>query len=188
MFFGIRSFFTAAALVLLPLCAQAGRDYTFIDLDYIHTSIDAGPFDIDGDGLGISGSWAFADQFHLFGGWSYQEFDFDVDTHELALGAGFNTEINEQLDFVANVALLHADVEGGGDEDGFQLGLGIRSQINERFQVDGGLTYVDLGDDDIVVSGKGRYFFTDFFAGTLGLELADDVVVFELGVRWELGR
>lgn len=177
------------ALGFVPGMASAKMNYSFIEGGYVNTEIDTGPSDVDGDGIGIAGSWGFAEQFHAFGSYTTQDFDFGIDLDLLRLGAGFNIELSPMIDFVATAAYVDASIDGGGDENGYELGAGVRSQLGERFQLDGGVAYTDYGSsDDTSLRIDARYFVMETLALGAGAEFGDDVTTWKVGVRWEFAN
>ena len=182
----------AALLLATPALAQ-DLSYNFVQLGYQSIELDAGPFDVDGDGFVLSGSFEIADQFHVFGGYGTADFDFDVDLTELSLGLGFNTPIADNTDLVASIAYVEADVDtngfGSADENGYGASVGLRSMIAPNFELAGSINYVDLGDsDDTSFDAAGWYYFNDNVAGGVGLGFGDDVTSYGIAVRVFFGR
>src|SRR5690606_15264766 len=90
---------------MLPLGAVAqDLDYTFVEAAYVK---DAGPLDIDGDGLSLQGSVLITDNVFLLGEyWSYDSRN--IDTTSYALGAGMRWGLKPELDLVADLGYVHA--------------------------------------------------------------------------------
>lgn len=132
----IRKIFPVAALataVALPASAMAAEDisYTYVQLDYIVQDIDAFEDDQvfddvledvdDGSGFGIEGSFAFANNFFVFGKYSNTEADFTYidddglfvpqgeDIKSFDLGLGYFLPLSDTLDFVARAAYTDVD-------------------------------------------------------------------------------
>jgi opacity protein-like surface antigen len=160
--------------------------------------------DPEGDGFGIGGSVAVTDLVHVFA--SYGDSDLDVDVlginvdlgyTVLTAGAGLNYAVSETVDLVGQLEFvdveLEADVPGFGsaseDESGYGLSGGARGMITERFELNGGIRYVDLGDDadDTTFSLGAVYDFTDVVAAQVGLAFGDDVTSYGAGVRFYFG-
>jgi opacity protein-like surface antigen len=157
-----------AVLVLTPWFAQAdGFDYTFVDGGIANTDVDLGPLDVDADGFTVGASFAINDDLHAFGSYEDQDFDFGVNGSVFELGAGFHTGISDDLDFVADLAYLDAEIAtpiGSADESGYAVGGGIRTRLSDAFELDAGLRYVDLDDSDTLIRVGGRYYFNPSFA------------------------
>ena len=181
----LRSVVLASLLAaMLPGVAAAGRNYTYLDAGYLSTDLD-GP--ADGDGLGVLGSYAVGRNYHLVGGYAFQEFDFGVDVHTLTLGGGYHSAISPVIDILGGAALLRTSVDGGGDETGFELSGGVRAEPTHRVELEGALAYVDLTDGDLALRLHAHYHFTPAIAAGLGLDFDDHATTFSLGVRWALG-
>lgn len=179
------------ALSLLPAAAGAqGLNYTFVEGGYVNSDIDAGPFNADGDGLGIRGSFAFGDKFHAFGAHATRDLELDIDTDQLEFGVGRHWSLRDNIDFIGEVSWVDADLDGpfgGSSENGLGLGAGLRSRLSPSLELEGGLNYVDLDDSNTSWSFSGRYFLWDRFAVGAGLEFDDDETAWNIGLRAEFG-
>lgn len=177
------------AATLTPAVGMSQFSYTAVELSLIDIELDAPS--VDGDGFDIAGSFEINDQFFAFGAYQDQSLDFGIDGSALSLGAGYHDSINEQLDFVATASLVSAEVEAfgfSGDDDGFGIAGGIRAALNQDFQVDAMLNWVDLDDSgsDTFISVTGRYYFNESIAALLQTSFGDDDAdVFRIGVRFE---
>lgn len=180
-----------AGLLLVPVGAYAGGfNYSYVDVGYIDTEADAGPIDIDGDGVGVLASFSVADEFHVFAGYEDLGFDFDIDTTTIVLGGGMNYVINDDWDFVGRVSYVSVDVDtpvGSGDDDGYALEGGVRGRLSSEFEIEAGLEYVDVSSSDTSVFVKGRYYFGSGMAVGAGLDLNDGDTTLTILVRFPIG-
>jgi hypothetical protein len=178
-------------LVALPLGAQAdGFDYTFVEGGIVNTEVDAGAFDVDGDGFGIGGSFAVADNIHILASYTDEDYDLGIDGNTLSIGAGFNTALSTDLDLIAHISYVNAELEAGPfsvDEDGYSLGAGIRARTGDKVELEAGLDYVDLDESDTVLRVGGRYYFNDAFAVGASIADTDGGLSWTIGVRAEFG-
>jgi hypothetical protein len=176
-----------ATLLCLPgLASAADFKYTFLEGGYVSTELDVGPVDVDGDGLGVRGSFEFAEEWYAFAGLADLEFDFGVDGTQLEFGAGWHNPINQDVDLIAEVGYVSVDLDSGfgsADDDGFGVGVGVRAQAWEQVQLEAGIAYVNLEDSDTSVNFAGRYNLTQTLALALGLSLSDDATGWTLGFR-----
>ncbi len=176
-------------LTCVPLMAAAESfDYTYLEGGYVSTELDVGPIDVDGDGLGVRGAYAFADDWYAFAGLADQEFDFNVDGTQFNAGVGWHTPLNETADILAEVSYVSVELDSGfanADEDGFGLGVGLRARAWENVELEAGIAYVDLDDSDTSVNLDGRYYLTQKVAVGLGLSFSDDATGWTLGFRAE---
>ena len=172
-------------LLVLPLASYADDfDYTFVDAGFVNTEVDVGPFNVDGDGIGIQGSFAIQDNLQIVASYTDIDYDFGVDGSVLTVGLGFNTGLNDNLDFVADISYVDAEVSSGlasADETGYEIGAGIRARTGQKVELEAGLSYIDLDSSDTVLKVGGRYYFSDAFALSAGFSDNDD------GLSWTIG-
>lgn len=181
-------------LSALPCAALAdGFDYTFVEGGIVNSEIDGA--DVDGDGFGLSGSFAVGDSMRIIAGYDDVEYDVgilgDVDGTVITLGAGFNTGLTADLDFVADLSYVDAEVANGVasvDETGYRIGAGVRGRTSSKLELEAGLMHLDLDGSDTGIRVGGRYYFSDSFAAGLGLTDIDDNLSWTLGVRAEFGN
>jgi hypothetical protein len=180
----------AALAAALPLATQADTmDYSFVDLSYVDTELDDA--NVDGDGFALRGSIAFLDSFFGFAEYEDLGFDLGIDVTQFKVGVGGHMPLNEKIDLVGRFGIVKADFEAEGpfgrrieaDEDGFTLGAHLRGQVMPRFELEGGLDYVDADSgDDTSLMLEGRYFFMDTLSGGLHLSFGDADTI-GVGVR-----
>jgi hypothetical protein len=182
---------TALLSLSLPCALNAADfDYTFVDAGLVDTEIDVGSVDVSGDGIGVNGSIGVSDNVHIVAGYSDLDYDFGIDGNSWNVGVGFHTDINDDIDFVADVSYIDAEVStafGSASEDGYGIGGGIRAHMGDSFELDAGLQYVDLDDSDTVLNVGGRYYFNDSFALNAGISDADAGMSWMVGIRAEFG-
>lgn len=174
--------------------AESGFDYSYVELGYVNSEIDIDGFDIDGDGFLLAGSYELTDKFHVFGGYTDQEFDFDVGVTSLEIGAGLAWPISSNLDVVSTLSFVKGEIdvpgEGKFDDDGFGVGVGLRGRALPQLELTGGVKYVDLDEsgDNTSFHVGARYFFTSAFSAGVDLGYDDDATVWGLGVRMSFGK
>lgn len=183
-------------LVVLLGVSGAGFAQTF-DYNYVegyYGTIDFDDLGVDGDGFGIGGSFAVSERFHVFGEYQKADLDFGVDVSQFDLGVGFNTPISDVVDVVARLAYVSAEVDvsglGSADEDGYGAGVGLRGMVTPQFELNGDITYVDLGSGSGDTSfGAGfLYHFSDAFAAGLSGDWDDDASMYQLTGRMSFGQ
>ena len=185
----------AALLCLLlasfsPGTLFAQMNYSAFEINLADVDINQGPFNVDGDGFEIAGSYEVSDKIFVFGRWQDQDLDFGIDGRKLEFGGGLHLPINDRLDFVATLSYLDLEAELGNlsaDDDGLALGAGVRGRVSDSVQVDLGLKLIDLDDSgsDTGITLGGRYYFTDRLAVAAGAEFTDDIDTFSVGFRAE---
>lgn len=181
------------ATVLSTSASASAQDeamsYTYIDGGYVNTEIDH-PLNVDGDGLGVRGSFAITDRVFLLGDYTSQDLDYNIDFDQLEVGVGGHMPLADALDVVGSVSYLYTDVDvgpGDTDDNAIGLGLGLRGQLTDRLEIEGGVQYADVNvlRDDLLVSFGGRYYVTPQFALGAGVEAGDDMSMWNMGVRYE---
>lgn len=188
----MRSTLGILTLVLLPAFAQADEyDYTFVEARLVSADFDTAGTDVDGDGFGINGSFAINDDYHLFVEYSSLGFDFSIDLNRLAVGGGMHYELSPTIDLVGTLAYLDYEVDsafGSVSEDGFGIGVGVRGALENNFEWEAGIDYVDVGGSDTAIRLDGRYYFNETMAAGIGVSIDDEVNIFSLGFRMEFGE
>ncbi len=184
---------TVAALGLVgPAFAQDGFSYSYLELGYVNSEID--DLDIDGNGIGVRGSYGFTENFHGFASYSDQDFDFDIGVSQLEVGGGVNWALTPKLDLVGTVSYLDvsADVPGFGsvDDNGLALGAGVRGRLSEAFELRGELKYAELDEagNNTTLGVGARYYFTSLFALGADIGFNDDGTTWTLGARFDFGK
>lgn len=183
-------------LAALPLGAQAQQtsssfDYTFVDASYIDSESSIGPFDVDGDGLALRGSYALGGRVFLFGDYITQDHDGGVDTSLLQIGAGLRHPLQSNLDFVGELGWARAEVDtpfGDADDDGIALAGGLRFRANDNIEIDGMIQHLELDDSNTSLLFRGRYYFSPSLALLGGLLLDDGDTGWSIGIRASFGR
>lgn len=165
-----------ALAISVPAMAEqrtsAVRDNGF-SYDYGQLAYDNWDFDNGWDVDALTAEGAFALDEHLFmrGGLSFYDGDWDrgnfndpdVDGHRIYVGLGFHSPLQQNLDFVGSADLIwdEVDYDFGDDDDlGFELRGGVRFAPAEKVELSGGLSYMDVYDDDLAVYGEGLYKVT----------------------------
>ena len=186
----MKKYFAGALLVVLSMPAMAqSPEYNYAQLTWQSVSLDSSIADVDGDGFGIGGSFEIADNWHIVAGYSDLGFDFDIDLTEFLIGAGYHTDISTNTSFFGELAYVRAEVSqtvvGNIDESGVGIRIGLRSNVSESIELEGNLSYVDLGDggDGTSVGGAAWYKFSENFAVGLTAGFEEDVNAFGLGAR-----
>ncbi len=176
-----------ASLALAPAAVLADSpDYTYIEGAYVNLDFDGGG---NLDGFSISGSAEVGENIFIFAGYSGIS-DAGVDFNVLTAGIGYKSAISDTTDVNASIAFVSAEVDlgpfGSATEDGYALDVSLRSMVSNEFELNGGITYVDLGGgvDDTAFHVGGVYSFNDSFAVTSGVSFDDDGTTFLIGGRF----
>jgi hypothetical protein len=179
-------------IFLLAFSATAGAQgfaYNYLQASYGAVSFDDSIVDVDGDGLGISGSYGFHPDFYLTGEYQTADMDFGVDLNILELAVGYHTPLSEQLDFTAQFGYVDAEVESGfgsADDDGFMIGAGLRGALTDTVELNGGIDYIDF-DNGSETRANAGFLFSLTETLTVGAEASfwDDINVYQLNLRFD---
>ncbi|HJS21441.1 MAG TPA: outer membrane beta-barrel protein [Steroidobacteraceae bacterium] len=186
----------AAALALPGMSRAAGLSYSYVEGGYAETEIEADGVDMDGEGYRVTGSLAVGPTYHIIAEYSTAElevenFDIDVDIDTLSVGFGYNRPINQRADVIGRILYVDSDVEVdspffnvSGDDSGLGLQFHLRGQVMERVEAEGGIDYVDIGDEDTTLVLEGRYWLTDALALGAGLRFGDDTTSYGVSLRF----
>jgi hypothetical protein len=191
----------AAIVALSPVAVtQAeGISYTYADLGYVVTDLDGVSSDFDG--FVLRGSIEVVDNWFIYGRYLDQtlsESGLDFDLQQFSIGGGYAWSFAENMDLYGKVGYTQAELDTSGqgfggfdiDDDGYELGVGLRARPMEALELEGAITYVDLSDsgDDTSFGVAARWFFTDNFAVGVEGDFADDANSYGFGVRWAFGK
>ena len=162
-----KSLLALALLATVPFAASAadGINYNYAQAGYAHLN---GDQDVKADGFTLEGSVAVAPNWHIFAGTQQlKDKDYDIGVDEWKIGAGFNTPISANTDFVARAAYqkLSTDdsdfgngiVISGADLDGYSVEAGVRSALAPNFEGYAMAGYEKYGNNDGYEGPKGAY-------------------------------
>lgn len=172
--------------------------YTFADLGYTQRKSDDS--DIKFDGFGAAGSFALADltglPLYATAGYSLLETEKfsggSVEVTDYYVGAGYRLGLSDTLDLNAELQAVQAELKGKDsfagakdDESGFRLGVGARFLFTPQFEVGGGVTYEDIGDDSETIIGvNGLYHIVHGFSAVANVFTSSDATGFGVAGRY----
>jgi len=185
----MRTAITVAGIIALgfvgPALAEEEISYSYLEGGYVHSRLD--DLDVDGNGFGIRGSYAFTKNAFGFAGYDNQDFDFDISADEWVFGAGVNFPLNEKLDVVGTLSYVGIKLDAPGipsvDDSGVGVGAELRGRMSDTFELHGGVSYVNLNDSGDGTSGNVglRVYVTKVLA------LGADAAFNSDGTTWMLG-
>ncbi|MDZ7644999.1 MAG: hypothetical protein U5K76_12780 [Woeseiaceae bacterium] len=184
---------TTSSLLLAAGTLQAAElSYDYAELRYLNGEIEAGGADVDGDGFELAGSMQLAENVHLFGSYQALDFDFNVDTSALEIGAGYMMPVDTRTDFVARLSYVDGEVDTGfrdADDSGIGLSAGFRRMFTPQIEGRAFINHTELDESDgeTTIEVAGDYFFNDEFAAGLSLEFGDDTTFIGIGGRYYFG-
>lgn len=179
-------------MVILIACsataAAQGTNYNYVQGSYGRVDLDDSVVDVDGDGLGFSGSLEIDENFHVYGEYQAADIDFGTDLTILELGVGYHTNISPFMDVYANLAYIDIEADaiiGSADDKGISMGIGLRGSVSDSVELYGGLDYVDFDDSDSETRANAGFILslTDTLGIGLKATLWDDVNIFQVNAR-----
>lgn len=185
-------------VILMALSASVfADDFSYNSITGSYSQIDFDNLNADGDMLGINGSAEIGESFFIFGSYGMADVDdgiisADIDT--LSAGIGYHMPMSDQVDLVGSLSYEYVDISvpgfGSIDDNGFGLGVGLRYQANNEFEINGGIDYVDYGDggDDTSFSAGFLYDFAENFSVGVEGDWSDDTTAYGIGVRFYFGN
>jgi hypothetical protein len=143
--------------------------YTYVDAGFARTSLefDANSDSVDFDGWNVRGSYGFAEQFHVFGGYNQVDNnDFiDLKLTEYQVGLGWHPKVSDNADALVEVSYINQEakaslfgISDSADVDLYRVSAGFRGALNKVLVGTIKANYTDGSD----VDGE--------FSPTLGLE------------------
>ncbi len=189
-----------AVFMLLPsIVTSRELRYDFIQGTYSSVTDSSLPgSDVDGDGLGVSGSLGITQNLALTAGFNATSFDsyqgIDIDTSEFVLGVTLHAPIAVGTDVVANFSALKAKVEVSDgvrsyddNDTGVVAGIGLRHLATNSIEVDVGFSYTDVFDDGFSTFGLGvRFYANEKISFGIGYATGDDVDALLLNARFDI--
>lgn len=186
--------------LVFATCAQAqdGPPADGLDYDYLEGGLLFGDYNgPDSLGLGLRGSYRLPrlPRLRLLAGVAVHDLDDpDGEAYDILLGAGAIIPLQPRLtDAVVDFALLHSayDLDPPGarsiddDDTGLRLAGYVRHRLTEALQLEGGLNYVDLFDDDDLGLNLGLYYeIAPRAALSLRFDDEADRELISVGLRW----
>lgn len=185
-----------AAMLLLEVPAvalsQQPVSYTYIEGTVISSELnDVGPLSASGDGIGIAGSLALGESFHVFGSYADEGFDFDLDRTTLQIGAGYAYTLREGFDLIGRLSYIESDIKQPGpdiNDNGLGIEGAIRGHLTDRSEFDAGIRYVDVRRSDTSLFFNGRFYLRPMLALGGGLTSNDGDLVMTAAVRFSFDR
>jgi len=176
-----------AAFALAPLASQAeGPSYSYVEGGYVRTDIDG--LGKDADGFLVRGSIELPHDFFLFASYVDQGV-YGADIKQYGVGAGYAWSMTDTTDLYGKVGYAKAEADAydfGLDDDGYSLGIGIRSMVTKNVELEASVSYADYSDlgDDTTFGVGARWHFTANFAVGIEAQVADDATTYGIGLRW----
>ncbi len=160
---------------------RADLNYNYAELRFVDVDVSGG------DGIRFNGSYDLQNNWLIVGGITSLDFNNNVDSTVLELGAGYVWHNSEDFDLVSTLRFVNADFDtpgGGQDDNGFALSAGARGLLTPEFEIRGSVNHINLDNSDTYLELAGDYYFSRQLSAGLSLEFAGDTDVITIGARW----
>ncbi|MBZ2189172.1 hypothetical protein K8B33_08690 [Alcanivorax sp. JB21] len=175
--------FTAA--VADPVATLPGRDNAF-SYTYLQGGVDVGNLRnprADADTVYVEGSYAIDPNLHVRGGLGYYDGDVrrggaDIHGHRISAGLGFNTLLQNDLDFVASGDVVQVRAKSGGSsasDTGLELRGGVRHRTTDRLQLAGGAFHENIDRSDTGLYGEALFNVQQSLDVGARVQVGDDI-------------
>ena len=188
----MRSIVAFSLMAMSGLAIADGFSYTYVQASY--GTVDFDNVSVDGDGLGLSGSFGITDNLNIVGGYQTADFDSLADADEWSIGLGVHAPMTDMMDITGSVSYVDLELDALGvpvaEDDGFGLNVGVRAKVTSLIEINAGVSYVDLSNsgDETGFDAGVLFNFTDMFSLGLSGDWADDVSVYSLSGRVYFGK
>ncbi|TQV89770.1 porin [Aliikangiella coralliicola] len=178
-----KSLLTAAILSTLSFGAMAETpSFNFFEIG--KTQLDVDGTSAEPDGYEFKWNYEFNDNVYLNLDYS----KVDESNAELKMtnaGVGYKSEISNSSVVFVQLDWAKLENNAGFDEDGYRLGLGVRTNLTKNFEVKAVYERLDVDSDesDLYTLG-GAYNFTDTLAVYADYTKESDFDQTSIGVRW----
>ena len=184
-----RFLIVAAVFALLsPAILATELPYSFVQGSWESVDPDVGD---SGTGPMLDVSYGVTNLVHLVG--SYENVDFDAsDATVWQVGAGVHRTMSKNFDLFGEATYVDAEVDvplgGTVSDDGYALCGGLRKMLTKSWEVNGGVEYIDVGNNDDTVLGiEGLYTMKDRYAIGAGYKVGDANTL-HVGFRMSFGK
>lgn len=165
----------------------ASPEYTYVEAAFVNMDIDGLG---DDDGWGIGGSAEVGEHIFIFADYSSIGLPGGVDFNTLDAGIGYKSPISPTTDVNLSIGYIRFELDtslfGNADEDGYVVDASLRSMVSNEFELNGGISYVDIGSgaDDTFFHVGAVYSFNPSFAVFGDFSVSDDITTFMIGGRF----
>ncbi len=185
---------TTTGLVAISILAistnatPAEFSYSYLEGNYLSIVDSSDGPGVDGEGLGVTGSFAISPMLAI--GINYKEYDFDrvsgfkVDVTQTQIGLTAHTAISPNMDILGSINFLDAELVANDgffllrdDDTGYSAGIGLRYMLSNTVELNASLTGIYIFNDKSTELDLGaRYYASDKLSFAAGYITADDDV------------
>ncbi|HTE43183.1 MAG TPA: outer membrane beta-barrel protein [Steroidobacteraceae bacterium] len=182
----------ALALVMPTASFAQSLSYNYVDgAHFPKAEVDGDNVDVDGDGLQLRGSLQVYQNLFVFTEFADLDFDRNIDTTRILVGAGGHWPIVNNWDIIARAAIVHLEVDGPGfddDDTGVLVGVRARGIVYPKVEVEGGVEHQRVEaaglENDTFLVGEARYNFTSQLAAGVLFNVGGDTSLYGVHARY----
>ena len=177
-----RNLLVLGLLAAFPVAGLA-QDISYNYIEGGYSRIESG---VDADGWAVNGSAALNDEFHVFGGYSQNEFDrSNVDLDIFNVGLGYNHALSNRLHLLGRVGYENFDTNFTSSTDAWFTEVGARGVLVTNLEGWALAGYEDGDGLDGEFYGKigGLYKFTPRWGLSAEVKLIDGDQQYFVGPR-----
>ena len=139
-----KSLLAVAVLATFSFGAVAeSPSFSFVELGYTQLDIDGSS--VEPDGVEFDFNFELSDNYYLSADVSDVE-DQGLDLRMTNIGIGFKSDVSNYSTVFAQIDWSDFEFDGNS-EDGYKLGLGVRSNLTKDLEVTAAYEYLDLDSD-----------------------------------------
>jgi hypothetical protein len=171
-------------LAAAPLAAYADNfDYTYVEGAYTSVSPQHGDT-TSLTGATVDGSYALNPSWHAFAGFDHVSCC-DASENDLAAGAGWNTDIADNIGLFIDGEFLNQNHSGSGNNTGWGAIGGLRAQLAVPFELDGFVSHTDINSTtENTIGVRALYSIDKFWHIFASYANNSDANTFMVGVRY----
>ncbi len=192
----------AALLSSVPFASFAAKDLSYTYVQGAYAVVELEDTDEDADGFTAAFSGQISDSFFVFAGYSSVETDefginnTSLESESISAGLGIILPLTESgsTDLNLTGAFIHRELssnsdlpalEGDVDDEGYGLGARLRHLLTEQIELNAGVDYEDVLDEDTTSYTAGALFhLTETFSLGGSYTFGDNADGWGAGVRF----
>ena len=164
----------AAGTAFSAQAAEPSYSYVQAGYNWAGVSPDIGS-DVDLNGWNLDGSLEFAEHFYGFVGYQDSDGD-DWNASTWNLGLGYKMNVADNTSWFLQTKYIDETLEYGPasfkeSDSGFGIGAGVRSMLNDQFELQGGINYTSVNGvygDGFGIGVSGIYHINETWGLNLG--------------------
>jgi len=177
-----KSMLTAVLLSAFSFGAMAETpSFNFVEIGL--TQFDNDDSSIEVDGFEFDFNYDFSENYYFSADYTDVE-DGQFDSTLTNLGFGYKSEISNYSTVFSQIDWANIENNNGGDENGYRLGVGIRSNFTRDLELTAMYEYLDLDESSNIYTVGAAYKVSNDYSVYADYKNSSDVDQFSVGVRF----